>query len=29
MTLFGAQPGLSMLFLMITLVIIAFALRRD
>lgn len=29
MSLFGNQPGLSMLFLLITLVIIAFAFRRD
>ena len=28
-TLFGAQPGLSMLFLLITLVIIAFAIKGD
>lgn len=29
MTLFGAQPGLTMLFLLITFVIIAFALKGD
>ena len=29
MSLLGHQPGLSMLFLLITLVIIAFAFRRE